>query len=242
MAATLQPTTAPQKLTKGSQAAGTETSTLAGIVVDAGSERCMVVCVGGEGSGVATGGPWITALTYNAVTLTRLGEIRHNAWSWCEIWYMIAPPVGSATLSVTTGNPDILTATVMVAQGVDQTTPLRTAVSSGGGTASAATTSATVSGVVTGDLAFSVIDVDGSGHSTAPGTNQTQQSTQEYSGLTSTCVSTKDGVNGGTMAYTWTTAGDFSHLASAFIASGGATFIAPRPRIVGQAVQRSAVR
>lgn len=216
----LQPTTAPQKSTKSVQSGSPGTVINdTGVVVDAGSNLCLIAAFGGEGAGTSQGSPWVASCAYGGVPLTRLAEIRHNSWSWTEIWYLLAPTVGSATLSYQLANADdILTLTTFVGQGVDQVTPFRTTQSEGGAsTASVAAASLIVPGVTAADLVFDVLDADNSGHTFVSGPDQTTQSLQEYSGVTTASVSTQPGSAGGIMSWTWTNAASMSHLATAFV-------------------------
>jgi hypothetical protein len=189
------------------------------ITVDAGSDRCMVVAVHGEGDG-APGPPSVSSITFNGDALTLYGRAARSDWSWAEIWYLVAPDVGSFTLTVTLSENESFSVKAVVAQGVDQSTPLATVVTA---TGSATTTTQTVSGVVTDDLAFAALTLDATGHNPTPGTNETEL--YERDSVNGGCEGsfyTQAGADGGQFTPSWTTSCPFSIVAGAFKQAGGA--------------------
>ena len=96
MAVTLQ-TTAPQAFGSGAGSSGEPiTDTHTGVVVDSGSNRCLVVLIEGEGA-VTGGSVQVNSMTYGGVSLTKLDRQAAATWTWAEIWYLVNPTVGSAS-------------------------------------------------------------------------------------------------------------------------------------------------
>lgn len=213
-AVTLQPTTAPQVFSVSPAV----TSTTQSVTVDAGSNRCLVVCVQGEGSGSGTIS--VSTITYGGVSLTRLDEASNPTWGFSEVWRLIAPAVGTANLVVTLDVADVFVVGTLVGQGVDQTTPLRTAAKT---TGTGTSVSVTVGSVAADDLVFDSLSIDGTGHASAPGADQTERwDAASQSGRNEGVTSTQPGTAGGVMSYSWTTSTSYSYVASAFIAVAAA--------------------
>lgn len=224
MAAALQPTTAPQAFSVSTA----QTSGTGSVTVDAGSDRCLVCLAEGEGNGaggitVSTGTP----PTYSGTALTKLDNQVAATWGFSEIWYLIAPAVGTANLVVTLTGADTFVFGAVVAQGVNQTTPVRTAVKQTGTGTSA---SVTVASVTVDDLCFDSLEIDATGHAAAPGADQTERWDQvSQAGRNDGVCSTQPGTAGGVMSYTWTGSDIFNYIASAFI---GIAADAPPPSLV----------
>lgn len=202
------------------------TTLTSSVTVDSGSDRCMAVLIEGEGDGTNQA-TWVTSVAYGGVALTRLGGVDHNQWSWSEIWFLKSPTVGTANLVTTLPRSDAFRHTVIVGQGVDNTltTPFRTIQTTGGGSTSGTSTTATVPSVTSDDLVISGLSVDGTGHSIAadPG-GTTEASGNVGAGSNEQVISSQAGASGGVMSHTWTTSAPFSFAATAFIgtAAGGA--------------------
>lgn len=203
----------------------TTTITVGSVVVDSGSNRCLIVRVAGEGNGGPTQ-PQVTAVTRDGQSGSLIGRAARSDWSWCEMWKIVGPNVGTSTLTVTldvaddsAGSPSAY-AFVDVYTGVDQTTPNRTAATA---TGSSTTASATVSSVAGTDWLLDVVDVDGGGKTLTVGADQTGDFTD--SGITGTdnAGSHQAGSAGGVMSWTWTGSSPWSIVATALIeASTGA--------------------
>lgn len=95
--------------------------------VGTGSNRLLTVCPAARTA--TNGSELVSSVTYGGVNLTKLRHDRINDgvryWS-NEIWYMIAPPIGTATVTVTAGNGtfNYLVGTALSLFGVDQTNPV----------------------------------------------------------------------------------------------------------------------
>lgn len=190
------------------------TRTLASVVVAAGSNLCLAVCVQMEATASAVSG-----ITFNSVALTKLDSQVGASFSRSEIWYLINPTVTTANVVVTHTSSDHSVVGALVASGVDQVTGLRTAAKS---TGSSTSVTNTVVGVGVDDLVFDSLCIDGTGHLTAPGAGQTEQwDLEPAAGSTTGVTDTQPGSVDGVMSHTWTTSSPFSHVASAFIAAAG---------------------
>ena len=95
--------------------------------VSSGSDRLLLVEVVINKSGTT-----VSSVTYGGAALTKVGSAV-NAMMDTELWYLTAPTAGTANVVVTAsgGNPGI-TAGATSFLGVDQTTPLGTAVTANG--------------------------------------------------------------------------------------------------------------
>lgn len=66
--------------------------------VAAGAKKVLIVTV----DGTAANGVSVTALTYNNIPLLKLRrDVGLTDQTFCECWYLVNPPVGSNTVSVT---------------------------------------------------------------------------------------------------------------------------------------------
>lgn len=215
-----------EKISNAVNIVGTPPSTNISVTVDAGTDRCLVLCISGEGDGTATQAEVSTAAR-DGQSLIRLARAERSDWSWTEVWYLVAPNTGTADLTVTLTESDQCSYGVYVADGVNQTTPLRTAVTTtGSGTA---TGDQTVSSVASGDLCFDSLGLDSTGAAPVQGADQTEQ--WDITGGASSHMgasSTQAGSSGGVMSYSWTGSRPYSYIATAFIDSGGG---APATRI-----------
>ena len=109
--------------------------------VTAGSNQVLLVTMATGHGGVSA-----TSVTYGGVALTKLGGIRQTYdASYTEMWYLVNPNVGSATVSISLNTSATLYARAMVLTGVDQSTPFNTAC-----TATGASTSITCSANTSG--------------------------------------------------------------------------------------------
>jgi hypothetical protein len=208
-------TTAPQSfINTGDLTVHTNT----GVVVDAGTNRALLVAISGEGNSTATPASWGSSVTYGGVALTNLGRVRGNAWSWAELWYLVNPAVGTASLVTTLASSDMTIIGSLVLQGVDQTTPFRTTVTAGGGAATGTSSSVTVGSVAADDLVVDVLTIDSTGHSDVVGADQTEVYDLILgANVTTSVVSRQLGSAGGVMSHSWTTAAIYCHLATAAV-------------------------
>jgi len=198
---------------------GTEvTSVTFAATVAAGTDTCMAVCVGAEGNGA--GGISVSSITFNGDALTFHDEISNGTWSFSEVWQRIAPDVATGNVVVTMSAADKWVTGVYVANGVDQTTPLRAVAES---TATGTSVSNTVAGVGTDDLVFDSLAIDSTSHAGTVGADQTERWDIEIaSGYVTGLSSTQAGSAGGVMSWTWTGSNPYSHVATAFVAAAAA--------------------
>lgn len=198
------------------------TSLTTSVTVAAGSNRAMAVCVNTESDGAD--GVRVSSITFDATALTLHDRISSATWSAAEVWRLIAPAVVTGNVVVTLNIADVLVVGIYKADDVDQTTPLATAAKSAATTGTSV--SNTVAGVVSGDLAFDALGIDGTEHVAAVGADQTERYDIE-SGATQTtgASSTQAGSAGGVMSWTWTTSKPNSHVATAFKDAAGAAAV-----------------
>jgi hypothetical protein len=110
--------------------------------VDAGSNRLLLVEVVVQSNGAS-----VTSMSYGGQALTPVtnGAIGHNFNSdRVEMWYLVNPPTGSATLITNLNSYRAVQVIAMNVTGVNQTTPLGTAaVNQGSGNTASVSVSAT---------------------------------------------------------------------------------------------------
>ncbi len=100
------------------------------------SNRLLIVGIGTQKT--TTPASTVTAVTYNGVALTKStaqAGPASNGWVDDEVWYLVAPPVGSFTVSVTVSATSAIAAGSLGLYNVDQTTPLPLTNSNSGSTA-----------------------------------------------------------------------------------------------------------
>lgn len=210
------------------------TSATFSVTVASGSNSILVVCVSLESNGSGAGG--VTSATFNGDALTEHIAINNSTWSIAEIWYRVAPDVGTFSLVVNWSLDHVITG-AFVFDGVDQTTPFRTPQSTSG---SSTSSSLTVTSVASDDYLIDCLCIDGGNHAVAPGANQTEHYEINVAG-SSYCqgsASTQSGADGGVMSHTWTGSAPFTHVATAMIAAGGATGHPASRRFGGVRYQR----
>lgn len=200
------------------------------VTVAAGSDRLLIVHVHTEdtGSGVVD----VTGVTYGGVALTRLGGIKSGSWGGVDVWYLIAPAVGTANVVVSLDTSDVGLIGAYVLTGVGQTTPFGNTQSGSGGSGTGTGTE-TVTGVASGDLVIDALTIDATGHNGVQGANQTEQ--YDVDGGGGGCEgysSTQAGADGGDMSYTWTTSAPFAYFTYRVIqASSGAQTVTQTSRL-----------
>lgn len=224
MAVTLQGSPRTQSHSEGAGA----TITIADVVVNSGTNRCLVVCLSGESDGF--GSVEASDVDYGAQQLTRLVHVETSSWSWAEVWSLPNPNVGTTNdVVVTLTSADRVAVGIYVADGVSQSSPLRSPYTQNGtGTAA----SGTVAGVTANDLVFDVLCVDGLGHVASPGANQTERWDIEPDSGCTGASSTQLGSDGGDMSYSWTTSALFSYIATAFIPAETSQLVRPDADVI----------
>ncbi|HSY38142.1 MAG TPA: hypothetical protein VLA79_01405, partial [Polyangia bacterium] len=166
-----------------------------------------------------------SSVTYNGAALTFAGAST-NGTVRSEIWYLIAPPSGAHNVVVTAPNADAVTATSMSFTGVNQGTPLGTAVTAiGTGTTPSVTTTSTV-----GEPLFDVVGAVGTTAPTVAGAQQTvRQTNTTATGLDHVVVgdSTAPGLGATSITMSWTIpSADWAQIAVPIKASTPLTDVA----------------
>jgi hypothetical protein len=107
--------------------------------VGAGFNRILVV--GTSAAGLTS----VSSVTYGAAALTRINATSSSSSETTEMWYLLAPPAGTANIVVTFSGSDSVAAGSVSFTGVSQSTPLGTSASASGagGTPSVTVASAT---------------------------------------------------------------------------------------------------
>src|SRR2546426_3514810 len=173
-----------------SQTGGTSTTTWAHTT--SGTNRVLVVGVSWANSITRT----VTSVTYNNVAMTSAGAAVNAGNAGAEIFYLVAPAVGSNTVTVTlSGSANSLVGGAVTLTGVNQTTPLGMFASA---TGSSTTPSVTVTSN-TGETVIDTVSLTSSGAMTVNGT-QTQQWQAGTSGRGA--GSTKPGASSVPMSWT----------------------------------------
>lgn len=220
--------------TPGFSTAGV-TSLTTGSFAVSGTNRLLIVGVlSGAGtplnpSAVKWGGSGGTAMTQVGTTIDIGSNVK------LSMWRLIAPTIQTSTAYVSWASGQDETAIVAACyEGVDQTTPLRTA-STATAVAPASTTAVSVSPVsVAGDIVVDVagfLDGDGNALTLAVGAGQTSHGEVEGANLSFEGLGTSEKTaTTTTTAMAWTISGipqtGWGTIAAALIASvgGGATF------------------
>lgn len=134
--------------------------------VPAGANRLLVVQVGLRALQTVTG------VTYGGVALTKFGAVQYSAGNFAraEIWYLVAPAVGTANVVVTISGAEVVEAAALNFINVNQTTPMDgfDATSGLGGSSAAVNPDS-----VEGDMVIDVLVKEGG--TLSPGTGQTSR-------------------------------------------------------------------
>jgi uncharacterized repeat protein (TIGR01451 family) len=147
-----------------SSASGNTSSLAWSHTIGSGSNGILIVGVSNRRSNRT-----VTNVTYGGQSLTRIGiQVSGGNTSRLEMWYLLAPPQGTALLTVNlSGNTDVIGGAVSYF-GVDQLAPMGT-FSSTGGTGSSATV--TITSAI-GELVVGAIAAPGTAQSLTPGSGQ----------------------------------------------------------------------
>lgn len=184
----------------------------------------------------------ISGITYNGVSMTRIGSAINNTDSFSNIgataFYLIAPATGTNTVSVSlTGPPFVQGVAAISLTGVHQTTPLGTHATAFANNSSAP--SVTVSSA-TDEFIVDFVAMLSNPTSTTAGSGQTKR-TENLASDSSICSSTEAGA--ASVVMDWSLGGN--QWCSIFgipvkPSGGGATWT---PRVIGQreAARRSSI-
>jgi hypothetical protein len=146
------------------------------------------------------GNTFVSGVTFNGVSFTEVpSSAKNNGSLWVQQFYLVAPDTGEQTVQVQYGGSAAFDIGVVAVSftGVDQTTPIGTAV-----TASDSSTapSATVASVTADDFVVDILGIAHSGTLTV-GANQTQRANTTAAGFYKYAASTQDGGDGGVMSW-----------------------------------------
>ena len=157
-----------------------------------GSDRLLVACIALYHSSSV-----VSALTYNGVALTRLGNFSDFQYN-SEIWYLVNPASGANTLSLTLSDPTFGMGLMGLSfTGVDQTTPMAGYVS-GSGTS---TTPSVVASSGTDEMVVDALCITHSG-TLSVGADQTSRlNAISSAGTIKYAASTEPGVSSTTMSW-----------------------------------------
>jgi hypothetical protein len=198
-----------------------------------GTNRYVVV-------GAAVGQPSDTGLTtsatYNAVSMTSLGIVHSGASTsgYVQLWGLINPPTGASTVVVTASvSVSAFSAGSISFNGVDQSTPVGTAVTA---TANATSVAVSVTGTTTGNM---IVDAacygSGVGISTSTQTNRWKRATNGLTGAGTGGGSTASAGGSVSMSYSASSA-DFWGIVAVevkAVASGGSASATVASRSTG---------
>lgn len=183
----------------------------------------MVVCVANEvqdGLGAIN----VTGIDFNADALRRIARAASGTFGACEIWIRELPDVATDDVVITMSAADRIVGGVYVLDFCDVVNPIKGFRSISG--SSGTSVSLPMIGEL-GDLVIDSLDIDSTGHSAAPGADQTEQWDIEPAASSTTGVSSvqlggyENGIEDyrATMSYSWTTAGPFAYIAACFRAA-----------------------
>jgi len=157
-----------------------------------------------------TSGKSVTAITYNGVAMTLLGSAASTGnYTRSYIYYMIAPPTGTNTLTVTASGTCGIKLGAVSWYNVNQSTPFGTAVTAGSSTGSSSSLT------VTSDSHDIVIDnYTAYGGSSTPGDGQDILWSSVYNSAAPMAASTKPGASP-SVVMSWTGNNNYmSHVAA----------------------------
>ena len=159
--------------------------------VGSGVDQILIV-------GLSTDTTVVNSVTYGGQALTLIGsQDDPGGSSRVELWYLLAPPTGTNDIVATFADTTRAIGGATSWSGVNQTTPLGTAVFASGSDGSATVT-------VTSSVGEVVVDaLSANGNTATPGTGQTQRWNLNQGGLTG-AGSSKDGAAAVTMSWTVT--------------------------------------
>jgi hypothetical protein len=143
---------------------------------------------------------FVSGVTYNGVSATEIPSSAVNNGSlYLRAYTLTAPATGLNAVQVNYGGNAAFDIGVVAVSftGVDQTTPLGTAVTA---TNSNTTPSATVASVTADDFVVDIMGIAHSGTLTV-GANQTQRANTTAAGFYKYAASTQDGADGGVMSW-----------------------------------------
>lgn len=135
--------------------------------VSAGPNRLLVVSISFRDGNVSA-----DSVTYNGVPL--VADVAINSpgnQNRTEIWHMVAPPVGTATVTIAMSAKKDVAATSISFTGVNQSTPLGSPVSAAGQSTGASVTATSA----VGELVLDTVTANGDANGLVVNASQTQQ-------------------------------------------------------------------
>lgn len=187
--------------------------------VSAGSNMVLVVAAVAEDGGLHDA----TGVTWNGTALTSLIRRVGTSFANVELFILKAPATGTFNIVGTWDAAGRHGLIIFVLEGVDQTTTNRTPNGTNANTGTAS--SVTVASVAAGDYIVDVMNIDNTGHSPAPGADQTalHATLNLGAGTNESRSSNQDGANGGVMSWTWGISQPNAQVAVAFIPAASGT-------------------
>ena len=189
-----------------------------------GVDRLLVVAVSHRDNSGAS----VVGVTYGGQSLTLKGRTRNGSIADSEIWYLVAPPVGAATVTVTLSAARSVVAGAISFAGAHQATPLGEYFgSAGNSSAPSGTVASAVGEIVVNSLSFKWL----SGRIATAGAGQTERwSSAASSGATGIIggASTEPGAASVTMNWAVNAADVWAHsLVTVKPASSGGGALPP---------------
>ncbi|MGD8500463.1 MAG: C25 family cysteine peptidase, partial [Phycisphaerales bacterium] len=174
----------------------TQTDNWSHTVTASGSDRILIV----EVSYVGGTDNYVDSLTYGGQALTLAGEIDQSLNVGTEIWYLVNPPTGTNTVSLSMYQQNMIKCGAASFVNVDQATPLGSFFSASGLSDSV---SVDVTGVNEGELVIDSLAVK-SADSATVGADQTELWNEFYLSEIRSAASTEPSPDGGgTVSMSW---------------------------------------
>jgi hypothetical protein len=214
-----------------SQSAGAGASIAWSHTVGSGNDRMLVVGVASESGGSTNS--LVTGVTYGAQSLTqvpgsRAVEFSSSTYNATELWYLPAPAVGTATITINF-SPNLVNGAECGAVslfGVQQAAPEAVAILNAAG--SGGTYSLAITTLTNGAWVMDVVN-NGTGGATdfVPGASQTERWDRNASGQMRGAGSTREVATAGSVTDTWTVTGGTSRKAQSIAAFAPAPTTTP---------------
>ena len=180
--------------------------------IAAGNNRLLTVLVCGRNNNRT-----ISDLTANGVPLTQAKRVTDGSTMWAEVWYLVAPPTGTVTISATVSGLGSTSFYAASFRGIEQSSPVDT---SGGATGTAQNPSNSVTTTQDAVIVDALVHEDGNALTDV--NQETIGSTDE--GTWATAASYLIKPVAGSQAMAWSAVGSdtYAQAIAAFKAAGGA--------------------
>lgn len=198
--------------------------TLSGFTVPSGTDRLLVVKAAFRDASLRS----VSSITYGGVSLTRAGGAGAGGQYIADLWYLVAPTVGSGDVVVTFSGQVFRSAIfVEVYAGVNQSTPIDATggAATGTGTSFAPSTTVVTSGAALSSVAWSNIASAGASALTAPSPATAINYAGESQSTDAAGSAWNSSVSTGSQSISWATTGSetYSAFTVALRPAGGAT-------------------